>query len=386
MKIVDTFGLPDAIVEAIKNDQYDVGEKLPGTEGIYSPSSLNTPPQIRHLTRKHYDEIEEEAVTRVWALLGQAVHNVVELATEKSELETAEERLFGRLEVDGKWWTISGMLDNQTRHLGKLDDYKVTSVWTVIRMDRLAEWTSQLNVYRWLSQNAEKAQLKPGGELFDHRPVEAHDLTINAILRDWAFREALKSDKYPQTMVFKVNIPAWPYKEIEEFMRERIRVHQQDPVPDCTPEEQWYGGSKWVLRKVGNQRAVKTEETMTQMLTYCETKNIIATGTMLQAPFGTNEPGLDEQTGLNKGDYYVIERPGERIRCARYCSVAQFCPQAAREGTIITQKAYGRNNQMAVRDLEYFERGHSSPHNPHPDDMRIAEPEKITAAPKKAPF
>jgi hypothetical protein len=301
------------------------------------------------LTRKHYDEIEEEAVTRVWALLGQAVHNVVELATEKSDLEVAEERFFAKLEVDGKWWTISGMLDNHTAQKGKLDDYKVTSVWTVIRMDRLPEWTQQLNVYRWLAH-------KNG--------IELHDLTINAILRDWSWREAIKSDKYPQTMAFQVSIRTMPYEEIEEFMRERIRLHQQDPVPECTPEEQWYGGSKWVLRKMGNKRAVKTEDTMELLTEYITSKDIIASGTRLQAPFGTNEAELDEQTGLKKGDYYVIERPGERIRCARYCSVAQFCPQAAAEGTILTQKAYGRNNAMRIAKLD--EKSATSERRPPP--------------------
>ncbi len=145
MKIVDTFGLPDGVLAAIRNDQYSVGEKLEGTEGIYSPSSLNTPPQIRHLTAKHYDEMEEEAVTRVWSFFGTAIHNEIDRATEGEEV--SEARLFAKLEVDGKFWTISGMLDNMNKKAGKLDDYKVTSVWTVMRMDRLPEWTQQLNVY-----------------------------------------------------------------------------------------------------------------------------------------------------------------------------------------------------------------------------------------------
>ncbi len=330
MKIVDTFGLPDGLLAAIRNDQYNVGEKLEGTEGIYSPSSLNTPPQVRQLTREHYDELEEEAVTRVWSMFGTAIHNEIERATTGSDDEIAEERLFAKLEVDGKFWTISGMLDNINKRAGKLDDWKVTSVWTVMRMDRLPEWSTQLNVYRWLAHM---------------NGIELDTLTINAILRDWSWRESTKSDKYPQTMVFKVDIRAMPHEEIEEFMRERIRIHQQDPVPECTPEDQWYGGSKWVLRKIGNKRAVKTEDTMDGLLTYVEGKKIVALGTMLQAPFGTHEAELDELTGLSKGDYYVIERPGERIRCARYCSVARFCPQAKREGTIFTEKAYGRNNQ-----------------------------------------
>ncbi len=350
VQIVDTFGLPDGVLEAIRNDQYNVGEKLEGTEGIYSPSSLNTPPQIRQLTREHYDDLEEEAVTRVWSMFGTAVHNEIERAARASGKDTAEARLFAKFEVDGKVWTISGMLDNMSP--GMLDDYKVTSVWTVMRMDRLPEWTQQLNVYRWLSAHASHVQYEPGGPMEEWVTEDLPKLTINAILRDWSFREALKNDKYPQTMVFQVNIPAWPYDQIEEFMQERIRIHQLDPVPDCTEEDQWYGGSKHVLRKLGNKRAVKTEDTLEGILAYLDKKKIVAAGSGLQAPFGTNEADLDqtmEMRGFKKGEFYVIERPGERIRCARYCNVAQFCPQAAAEGTLITQKAYGRNNSVAIR-------------------------------------
>ncbi len=378
MHIVDTFGLPDGLLAAIRNDQYSVGAKLEGTEGIYSPSSLNTPPQIRALTKIHDDDIVVEAVTRVWSLFGTAIHNEIERATVGSDDEIAEERLFAKLEVDGKFWTISGMLDNMNARAGKLDDWKATSVWTVMRMDRLPEWSTQLNVYRWLAAHATHVQHEPGGPLPEWEPIELPDLTINAILRDWSWREAIKSDKYPQTMVFKVDIRAMSYEEIEEFMRTRIRIHQQDPVPDCTPEEQWYGGSKWVLRKIGNKRAVKTEDTMDGLLTYIEGKGITAAGSGLQAPFGTNEPELDQTmkaNGFKKGEYYVIERPGERIRCARYCSVARFCPQAKREGTIFTEKAYGRNNQKP----SLHESNSSSA-------TRISTENSATAEKREAPF
>ena len=361
MKIVDTFGLPDGIVAAIRNDQYDRGEPLEGTVGIHSPSSLIGPPQIAYLRRIHDDEIEEEAVTRVWSLLGQAVHNILEQATgrgtqatllqqlieihgvdnqtseskwldvlllideiQQQGAEAAEIRYFSTIDVDGDLWTISGMLDNMTTATGYLDDYKVTSAWTILAGGR-DDWEPQLNIYRWLAW-------KNGQEL--------DTLTINAILRDWSWRKATESNNYPQTPIVRIPIPVWLYSDIERYIRERIRVHTEEPVPECTEDDQWYKGSQWVLRKVGNKRAVKTEATMEALRNYVDSKNIVALNYDDKVAFGEVESKLDGDK--KKGDYYIVERMGERIRCARYCSVAQFCDQRKREGTKLTMKAYGR--------------------------------------------
>ena len=336
-KIIDSFDLPVAVVDAIRNDPYHVGEKLPGTVGIYSPSSMLTPPQIRALYREHADEIEEEAVTRVWSLLGKAVHNVLEQAALKGP-EVPEERYFSRLSVASnvhanmtdalhpvtEVWTISGMLDNQSIAQGKLNDYKVTSAWTIVNGGR-DEWEWQLNIYAWLARKND---------------IELDELWIHAILRDWSWSQALKSDSYPDKPIISIPIKLHPDAVVEAFMRERIQLHSQVPTPECTDEDRWYKGSKFVIRKVGQKRAVRVMDTLKDLAQYADDKNLVVMDHGITAGFGVDE----ETLGLNmkKGDHFVVERRGENIRCERYCSVVQFCEQAKRMGIQPTLKAYGR--------------------------------------------
>ena len=322
MKIVDSFDLPEAVVDAIRNDPYDVGEKLEGTVGIYSPSSMLTPPQIRSLYREHADEIEEEAVTRVWSLLGKAVHNVLEQAALKGP-EVPEERYFSRLGVGSEEWTISGMLDNQSIAQGKLNDYKVTSAWTIVNGGR-DEWEWQLNVYAWLARQ---------------NGIELNELWIHAILRDWSWSQALKSDTYPDKPIISIPIKLHPDGVVEAWMRDRIALHQEVPTPECTDEDRWYKGSTFAIRKVGMKRAVKVENTLTDLAMYADKKKLVVMDHGAKTSFGVKEETFD--VGLNKGEHYVVERLGENIRCERYCSVVAYCPQAKAMGIVPTMKAYG---------------------------------------------
>ena len=334
MKIIDSFDLPEAVLDAIRNDPYHVGEKLEGTVGIYSPSSMLTPPQIRALYREHADEIEEEAVTRVWSLLGKAVHNILEQAALKGP-EVPEERYFSRLSVTtDKWegqnrysvdeeWTISGMLDNQSIAQGKLNDYKVTSSWTIVNGGR-DEWEWQLNVYAWLARQ---------------NGIELNELWIHAILRDWSWSQALKSDSYPDKPIISIPIKLHPDGVIEAWMRDRIALHQEVPTPECTDEDRWYKGSRYAIRKVGNKRAIRVMDTLSDLARYADDKDLVVMDHGLTAGFGVDESTLD--LNMTKGDHYVVERIGENIRCERYCSVVQFCEQAKRMGIVGTMKAYG---------------------------------------------
>ncbi len=66
---------------------------------------LIRPPRITILSRRHWDEIEEDISDWVWALLGKAVHAILEAAEPDNAL--TEERLFA--EVVRR--TISGASD-----------------------------------------------------------------------------------------------------------------------------------------------------------------------------------------------------------------------------------------------------------------------------------
>jgi len=134
MKLTNKFNLPDPIVNAVNNTGY-----TPGSSDI-TVTQLIQPPLIRHLTNKHWNELEEDVSGRVWALFGTAVHHLLEMAY-KGRTARVEERVYA--EVLG--WKLGGAFD--VLEGSSLSDYKVTSVYS---SDGKIEWERQLNILRWL--------------------------------------------------------------------------------------------------------------------------------------------------------------------------------------------------------------------------------------------
>ena len=99
MKITNKTGLPDTFYQAVKNDKYDKGD------ADYSVSELISPPQITILKQRHDKELEEDVCNMIWALLGKAVHHILEIADNKDAI--TEERIF--LEIAGR--KVSGQTD-----------------------------------------------------------------------------------------------------------------------------------------------------------------------------------------------------------------------------------------------------------------------------------
>ena len=98
VKITNKHGLPQALVNAVQNDPYD------GGVADISVTRLIQPPQIGYLARGV--ELEEDVSERIWVLLGQAVHTILERAYQHSDA-LVEQRLY--TECCG--WTVSGKPD-----------------------------------------------------------------------------------------------------------------------------------------------------------------------------------------------------------------------------------------------------------------------------------
>jgi hypothetical protein len=259
--------LPAAIVAAVQNDPYVGG-------GDISVTKLIDAPQRRVLYAKHQDRIVEDVSERIWSLLGQAVHHILERADTGAKVE---ERLYA--EVEG--WTLSGQFDRLHLADKVLQDYKVT---TTYKKDGAESWTQQCNVLRWLGH-------KNGYDI--------DRLEIVAIFRDWRKTEAERRPDYPPAAVGIIPVPVWPLAVTEQFIVDRIHKHQAArgglPTP-CTDEERWYSGTTYALMKPGGKRAVKV--------------------------FDSPPPAEEIPEGQ-----YVETRPGEYKRCLHYCEVAPFCAQ-----------------------------------------------------------
>lgn len=287
MNLTNVYDLPEALVRAIKNDPYTGG-------GDISVTKLIDSPQVRVLRKQYGHAVVEDVSDRIWSLLGQAVHTILERAGDEEHVKV-EERLYA--EVLG--WKVSGQYDRMDLHGTTLDDYKVTSTYTV---EGKIEWERQLNCLRWLAvRNGYKVE----------------KLRIIAILKDWKKSKAKIDPNYPQVPVAVINVPVWDLAETALYIEERVALHQeaeQGDVPECTDEERWFSGTKFALMKKGGKRAIKLFE-------------------------------RKEEIGDIPDGTFIEERPGIYRRCADYCEVSGFCEQYQR-----TSGAQGANPGWEIGD------------------------------------
>jgi hypothetical protein len=267
MEITNNYNLPEQIVRAV------TFSTRPPQDCVISVTELIGPAWIRYLRRKHWQELSEDASERLWALLGQSVHYVVE----QHELDNsiAEERLTA--EFDG--YTITGQADNYNGDSHSVEDWKVTSVWSFMNGIK-SEWEAQLNIYAWLWR-------KNGFQVVG--------LNINAILRDWQAGRA-NGDGYPEIPFVVVPVSVWPNEKVEAYIRGRLEAHAA-PAP-CTPDEKWQNGDVWAVMKEGRKSAVKLHD---------------------------SEEIANRHAAELGAKHTVVKRPGECTRCKSYCPVRALC-------------------------------------------------------------
>jgi hypothetical protein len=287
MKFTNRLGLPETFFQAIINDKYS-------REGAdYSITELINPPQLTILKRRYSSDIVEDISDRIWSLIGRSVHYILESADQHNALQ--EERII--TEVSGR--TVSGQFDLYYAD-GKISDFKVTSVWSVIYGTRKKEWTQQLNGYAYL--------LRTIG--FDVTQLE-----IVAIFRDWSPSKADETPDYPENEVQVIPVELWTYQKQREFLESRIELLKaNETLPDhhltpCSLEEMWETPVMYAVKKINRKTAVRVFDKYTE---------------------------AQEMITRNGSDYYIETRPGVRARCEgktvgdrviKYCPVREFCHQ-----------------------------------------------------------
>lgn len=288
MRITNQFDLPEPLVRAVtlRGDR----ERQPNTISV---TQLIQPPQIRGLILKHDNELSEDSSDRIWALMGQLMAQALEKSAKDLDGHLAEEQL----ELNVLGWKVTGRYDLSSVVLDGelLSDYKLTSVWA-LKDGVKPEFEQQLNLYKYLIETTTK------------RIISA--LEIVAIYRDWSKNKARYDKTYTQKQVEKFTVPLWSPEETKDFLEERVRLHQdaaEGKWPDCTPDEKWQRPTQFRVEKQGQKRAVKLYES--RKLADLHVKNA---------------PAL-----------YVVERPGEAVRCEAYCPVRDVCSQRLREQTAL---------------------------------------------------
>jgi hypothetical protein len=325
-------GLPQPVVDAIKHDSY----KFSGT---ISTTQLIDAPQIRILKKKHGHELDSDVSEYLWALMGTAVHHVLERAhikdsrkqafltvidviKEKSLDYTGDDQkalrsladkliklmvqFFPELESRYIWETtlhfeyggqiLSGTFDIYDKVEKCLYDYKVCSVFAYTYPESRKKWAAQTNTYAYM--------LREAGE-------EVNEIRIVAIFRDWSASklEFAKSD-YPPQQFMTLPIPVVEHHKMEKYIKGRIDLHiaaENGNVPECSGVERWASASEFAIKKPGLKKALRKFPTEVEAATF-----------------------IRENQHKHAVPLAIDVRPGESKRCENYCPVRDFCPQKKR--------------------------------------------------------
>ena len=237
-----------------------------------SVTSLLQPAHMTRLLEAHGHEVALDPDDAIPALVGTAWHRYVEQFQDQrgsSELEL-------RVQIGG--WTVTGKPDwfDQTR----LIDHKTTRVWSAV-FGR-PEWEQQLNIYRWLVNQVYG---------YDIRQLEVH-----VVYLDWSESASLRNPDLPHRRFEVTSVPVWELNHAQHFIESAI----DDLVSGssiCDPEERWERGERWAVMKPGRKTAMKL----------CNTE------------------AEAEGWARNGTNLYIEHRPGDPVRCRRYCPVSPFC-------------------------------------------------------------
>jgi len=312
MKLTNKHNLPEPLYQAVLafEEDYDKSHTKPSDISV---TTLIGPVQIDVLKRKHGDELTEDASDRIWAIVGQSIHKILEMGAHRiyhNPVRT-EERLYG--EVGG--WVVSGQYDAYTPSEKLLDDYKMCSIWehmNGVKPERIA----QLNCL---------------AELMRMNDLEVEKLRVIAIYRDWqksktGFWKVLQDDKgrftgerewiyynndYPKHQVAVIPIEMWPQEKALEYMYDRVHVHKlarDGDILPCTDEERWHKPDVYAVMKKTQKRALRLLDSEQE-----------ATLWLMETSHKQRNAPLSAMS--------VVHRPGEDTRCESYCVVSSVCPQ-----------------------------------------------------------
>jgi len=301
--------LPLPIYQAIKNDSY-----VP--RGDISVTTLIDSPYIR-LLRK-FNEYEEDASDMVWALMGQALHCVIERAGDKIDNSKFYPEIKMELKIEDR--LLSGTSDliervydeNGVNIKNILHDYKNIFVWSAMAGEdspSYDHWKKQTNIYRLMAKYGRHSDTK------EKIGIEIHEIYIHAFLRDWKKSESKRMSNYPPKAVMTFKIELLDEKYIVQYLKDRKTSHflSEDAmskgfdIPVCNEEERWARPEIWKIMNADKKRSLKNFT--------------------INSDQDRNEANV--YLALKMGDYngklWIQKEPGVDTRCADYCSVCGFC-------------------------------------------------------------
>lgn len=277
MKITNNMKLPQPFVDAVDSD-YQYRDKR------YSVTTLLKPVREIMLLRRHNNEIECDVSDMLWAIMGTAMHSILENSTEGKHLLKEKP-----LEIQVGEYVLSGRNDLYNTRSFTVVDYKYTSVWKYILKD-FEDFKMQGLMYVYMLQQL---------------GYKAKKAEFILCMKDWQKSKAKYDKSYPQCQIQKVQftftdadmvfIKNWIADKFEQI--KQAELLEDDNLPLCSAEDRWNSGSKFAVMKNGRKTALRVLDTRQEAENYKNT---------------------------NGGDY-IEERKGEDKKCQEYCNCCEFC-------------------------------------------------------------
>ena len=282
MKITNKLGLPDMLQRAVEKE-YSYKDKR------YSITSLLETDRALMLKRRYNDIIEQDVSECIWMLFGTVTHYALETGIELKENEYVEYHLSHTFE---NGYTLSGIVDHIYDYI---DDYKTTSVWSVIYKSNYDHWKKQLQMGAYL--------------FYKETGIWKEKGRIIAILKDWNKKESEIKQDYPKLPVEVIDFNLGTPEEIEEWIIKRfekimiLEKLSDFKLPMCSMEERFNKGDKYAVKKKANKTATKIHDTKEEA-----------------------EEHLKNLESKYPGIYEIEVRKGEDSKCLNYCSCNKVCP------------------------------------------------------------
>lgn len=292
MKWTNIHDLPKPLCAAIENQRalYSKGD------ADFSVTELIDAPLISVLKKAHADDLVEDFADHLWSLFGSLAHAVISNAG-TGIVGTHVERVVMATFHDVK---VKGAVDHV--FVGdRLDDYKLTSSWSLIDGVVKPEWEKQENLYVHLLRNSENP---------DDRDIAKciKKLHIVGMCRDWGPRMKAKMP----TQIKMLPVRLWSVDECDKYLYERIEAHVMaresfangaTPLV-CSDDERWAAAEVFAVMKRGRKSSLANCTTMEQA----------------------------EAAKKDKGGDSIEVRPRAYKRCSDYCVLSKcgLCPYYTR--------------------------------------------------------
>jgi hypothetical protein len=306
MKIINDLDMPDHAFKAICKRSRTEPPKL----DYIGVTTLMGAPLPRYLLARYWYQLEQKASETMNALQGQMGH----MLFDKVETET-ETEIHLKVEFEGQ--TIHGIADYYDPKLKTLGDakFKQVNAVTASTIRGSQDLETQLNIYCWMARKM--------GYTVEHLQG---DIYING----WTVYRSYGDSAYPKAPYVKLSIPIWEEAFTEQYVRERLKVHDTVAIkmlrgtdvltagtnnlfvldklaleiPVCTDEERFMQPTKYAVMRDGQKKAVKLFDRNDDAHTW-----------------------LAAQLYAKPSDKLsVTERKGGYMRCQFYCGVRTVCP------------------------------------------------------------